>query len=781
MYEQLIIAEKPSMGRNIAQVLFKSNKEKDGYIECEGGRFAVTWTIGHLVELAYPEEYDEKYKTWRIEDLPIIPDKYKLVVSKSTSKQFYVIRELGKRANSIVNACDSGREGELIFFYTAVMAGLSNKPTKRLWTSSVTEEGIRNAYRSMQDAKEYKNLLNSAIVRSRADWLIGINATRAFTVKVGAGDLLPIGRVKAPVVAMIYDRCKAIEEFEKKTYYVIEAEFEQGEMRYKGLLEQKTFDEKQEGELIAEEVRYELGSIQKCESEIKKVYAPSLYNLTSLTSEANKKFGYSATEVLELAQYLYENKYITYPRTNSNYVTKNEISMMRRVFEVLSQSTYQPLFYKADIRYIDERNKRICNEKYVDDHHAILPTGNVPKKLGKKEKNIYELIVKRFVAQCYPPAEYLAHTIKTEVKGHVFHTSVRELKKIGWKALYGEDEHDEDVIKTPFHIKDHEPVRCVECETVKKVTQPPKPYTEGSLIVAMETAGKELEDPKLREAMKDAGLGTPATRAPIIESVKKDGYVKLEGKSLYITDKGRFLIETLRKTKIKGLTSAEYTGGWERRLNQISKGEFSSKKFLEHTEKFTEMIVEEAGKQNLAIYKPSIAECPACKVGQIVANRNVFGCTRWKDGCEFKIWKRTFGRELKDQEVNELITKGETPELVFVSKNKKKYKAKLILVDRKTGEVKLEFSNQKIELGTCLKCKKGKIVDRGKFLGCSMYPDCNFTFSKTIKSKSISHEQLAKLFTQGQTDIIEGFIQDDGTCFSARIVLSEGKFLFSKT
>ncbi|MCA1064483.1 DNA topoisomerase 3 (plasmid) [Rossellomorea sp. AcN35-11] len=788
MYEELIIAEKPSVGSSIAKSLFKDIKRKDGYLECEGGRYAVTWAFGHLVGLAYPEAYDEKYKKWKIEDLPIIPEKHKLTRNKGASKQVSLIEKLGKDSKTVVNACDSGREGELIFHRTALTTGLYKKPIKRLWTSSVTEAAIKKAYDNLKDAKEYRNLLNSAVVRSEADWLIGINATMAFTVQVGAGDTVNIGRVKVPVVSMVYDRCKAVEDFVKKTYYVVESNFEQGDSKYKGVLEQEPFESPDRAEEIAEQVRYEHGKIVSYETEPKKVYAPKLYNLTSLTSEANRKFGYSASEVLKIAQSLYENKKcITYPRTGSNYVTPEEIPFMRNVFEVLKGSEYSSAMEKADMKFIDEKNNKICNEKYVDDHHAILPTEKVPEDLDKKESNVYNLVVMRFIAQCFPPAEYLKHVIKTEVNGHSFHTSFKELKSLGWKindenkGKEDEEKEEEEVRTEAFSINENDSVHCTESSSVEKETSPPKLFTEGHLMTAMEVAGKSLEDEQLREAMKDSGIGTPATRASTIDGVIDAKYIKLKGKSLHVTEKGRALIDMLRQTKLSSLTSPEYTGKWEKKLNEISRGEYDHQKFLEFVKKFTALVVEEAAKQEVQVKNKveKIADCPGCGEGIIVEGKKSFGCSRWKEGCNYKIWKNQFNKTINSKHAKSLIEKGKTDILTFTSKKKKsKYSACLIMKDLEKAVIEMEFVNK--TYGPCLKCEEGKMTDRGKFMGCSSYPECDFTFSKTIKSKEIPIKQLEKLFTNNETDMIEGFVLGDKGEVSAKLYFKDGKLKMKK-
>lgn len=735
----LVIAEKPDMGRTIAAVIEPRAKNNRSYIE--GDRYIITWAIGHLLGLAEPDAYDEKYKRWNFGDLPILPDRFKIVPNPKTKEQLKTIGELAKRCGEIVNACDAGREGQYIFALIQQQLKLT-QPVKRLWISDLTAESISNGFTHLHDSSDFENLTLAARARSEADWLVGMNASRAFTTKHRT--LLSVGRVQTPVLALIYDRQKEIESFDSLTYYEIKAEFQQDERKYTGTWQGDRLTDKEKAAAIADRVRGRQGRISEYEVKDTREYPFKLYDLTLLQREANAKYGHSAKKTLDIAQALYEkHKVITYPRTSSNYVTEQNIDGMHKTLHMLKSSTYKELADGANPGIVNVNNKSVCNPARVEDHHAILPTLRRPGTLSKEEQQIYDLVVRRFLSHFYPPAEYKQHTVITEVESEFFKTNVKELRFLGWKVcLPGEesgkssprgkkqDEEDdpEELVSEPFSIDKDRPVQCVSSEAKEKATQPPKAYTEGTLLKAMESAGKQLENEELRDAMKDAGLGTPATRAATIERLKKVGYITMQGKRITVTQKGRTAIELIRHAGVELLTSPEMTGQWERRLHQISKGEAERDKFMDNVKRFTVSIIEKVRTQpkaDAALFgsaeeekakrgsrssskkkatregAPSplnggasslqpLGPCPreGCG-GQLIEGKKGYGCTHYKQGCGFVIWKEFAGKQISQTMLQSMLGKGQTQLLTF-KQNDADFKARILLSDRNTGKLELQ-------------------------------------------------------------------------------------------
>ncbi|WP_145047158.1 type IA DNA topoisomerase [Paenibacillus xylanexedens] len=773
----LVIAEKPDMGRTIAAVIEPKAKNNRNFLE--GEHYIITWAIGHLLGLAEPDAYDTKYKRWNIADLPIIPDQFKIVPNPKTKDQLKIIGELSKRASAIVNACDAGREGQYIFALIQQQLKL-RQPVKRLWISDLTAASIQKGFDGLKDASEFENLTHAARARSEADWLIGMNASRAFTTRHNA--LLSVGRVQTPVLALIYDREIEIEAFQSQTFYEVAAWFRQEGVEYRGLRQGDKLTDSEAAEAIAASVKGKTGRITKYEAKQTKEYPYRLYDLTLLQREANAKFGYGAKKTLDIAQALYEkHKVISYPRTNSNYVTEQNIEGMHKTLNLLKNGTYSELAQGAKPELVHKNNKGVCNPSRVEDHHAILPTLKRPGTLSKDEQNIYDLIVRRFLSHFYPPAEYKQHTVLTEVEQHQFKTSVKELLSLGWKVVLSssdqeqsgsgkkkskkngnEEEEAEEWTDKSFSVQPELPVQCTKSEFKEKATQPPKSYTEGTLLKAMESAGKQIENEELRDAMKDSGLGTPATRAATIERLKNVGYITMQGKKMQLTLKGRTAIELIRRAGVDLLTSPEMTGQWERRLYQISKGEAGQDKFMENVKKFTMSIIDKVKvqapapadafgedargsrgkgkgasskgnsaktstrtaasssastsrsssgasgnarsatgtaaktKTTVAVSNPSgarelLAPCPApgC-TGQIIEGKKGYGCTRFKEGCGFVIWKEYIGKKITSTMLKSLIDKGSTQVLAFKRKDGSTVKARIVLQDRLTGKLTAE-------------------------------------------------------------------------------------------
>lgn len=744
----LVIAEKPDMGRTIAAVIEPKAKNNRSYLE--GERYIITWAIGHLLGLAEPDAYDDKYKRWNFGDLPILPEQFKIVPNPRTKDQLKTIDELAKRCSALVNACDAGREGQYIFALIQQQLKLT-QPVKRLWISDLTAESIAKGFAELREGREFENLTLAASARSEADWLVGMNASRAFTTKHRT--LLSVGRVQTPVLALIYDRQREIESFDSLTYYEIKAEFKQDAREYSGAWQGERLTDAEKAAGIAEKVRGKPGKITDYEVKDTREYPYKLYDLTLLQRDANAKFGYSAKKTLDLAQALYEkHKVITYPRTSSNYVNEQNIEGMHKALQMLKSTAYRELAEQGKPALVHAGNKSVCNPSKVEDHHAILPTLRRAGALGKEEQQIYDLIVRRFLSHFYPPAEYKQHTVWTEVESEMFKTNVKELLSLGWKVCMPNDdssakssgrgkkqedeEEAEELVSEPFAVEPSAPVICTAAEAKEKATQPPKAYTEGTLLKAMESAGKQLENEELREVMKEAGLGTPATRAATIERLKKVGYITMQGKRITVTQKGRTAIELIRHAGVELLTSPEMTGQWERRLHQISKGEAAREKFMDNVKRFTISIIEKvrtqpkaeasrfepgeekgpgrsrgkaagSGGRRTSTEKKSeakaatgsssgsgsmqpLADCPrqGCG-GQLIEGKKGYGCTHYKQGCGFVIWKDFSGKKISHAMLKTLLEKGQTQLLAFKDGDRS-YKARIVLNDPNTGRLELQ-------------------------------------------------------------------------------------------
>lgn len=750
----LVIAEKPDMGRNIAAVIEPRAKNNRTYLE--GEQYIITWAIGHLVGLAEPDAYDPKYKRWNLRDLPIIPEQFKIIPNPKTKDQLKVIGEVAKRCSHIVNACDAGREGQYIFALIQQQLKLK-QPVKRLWISDLTPESIGRGFAELKDGVEFENLTQAARARSEADWLIGMNASRAFTTRHQT--LLSVGRVQTPVLALIFDRQKEIEAFESQTFYDVKALFKQDQLEYAGTWQGERLTSQEKAETIAAKVRGKNGTITKYEVKETKEYPFKLYDLTLLQREANAKYGYSAKKTLDLAQALYErHKVISYPRTNSNYVNEQNIEGMHKALHMLKSTSYASMAAGADPNRVHVNNKAVCNPQRVEDHHAILPTLKRPGTLSKEEQHIYDLVITRFLSHFYPPAMYKQHTVLTEVEGETFKTGIKELLSLGWKVLISQDtekkksksskkgkedeeEENQEWNDRSFDLTPDKPVQCKKSEVKEKATQPPKSYTEGTLLKAMESAGKSIEDEALRDAMKDSGLGTPATRAATIERLKKVGYITMQGKKITVTQKGRTAVELIRHAGVELLASPEMTGQWERRLHQISKGEASADVFMQNVQKFTVSIINKVSSQRPApsslfggdedkskgrgkrsaskaapapkakgerTSKPTPKSAPAASNeapsvrsplgrcprpgcdGHIIEGRKGYGCANFKTGCSYVIWKEFAGKQISHAMLKSLLLQGKTQVLSFKNEDGSTYKGRLVLAAGGNGQLSVQ-------------------------------------------------------------------------------------------
>jgi DNA topoisomerase-3 len=702
----LVIAEKPSVGRDLAGALPGTFAKHDTHLESED--YVVTWAIGHLVGLAPPEDYDPKLKKWRFADLPIVPEQFRLIPNDDKAKkQLRAIHKLLKdpKIDRIVNACDAGREGELIFAYVYETSGVK-KPVQRLWLNSMTKKAIQEAFEHLRPGEEMKLLEASARSRSEADWLVGMNATRAASIRLRAAfsGAVSLGRVQTPTLALVARREKEIRAFVPEPYWLVEAAFEAtGERAYRGrYLGGKRIKEDEAAAIVAD-VDGKSGEITSLEKKEEREQAPLLYDLTSLQRHANTLYGFSARRTLGAAQRLYEeHKAITYPRTNSRFLTGELIGEIKPTASLVGKHAE----YAKAADYVVGLDKlplgRVVNDKKVEDHHAIIPTRSQHDvaKMGDDERRIYDLVAKRFLAIFHPEAVYERTRVETTVESHVFRTSGRVLLQAGWKGVYGEEAQSPDAADDSGGdqllpaLEQGETVETTSVESIRKETQPPRRFTDASLLAAMETAGKDIQEAELREAMKDSGIGTPATRAAIIERLIDVGYIEREGRALHATDKGVQVIDLLGEHP---LTSPELTGSWEHRLGLIEQGQQQRADFMADIEKFTTETVQQLDQlKGVKIERANLGPCPVCG-RDVIENRKGYSCWSKDDpGCGFVIWKQKAGKTLPASVVKELMETGKTEKPVngFKSRAGRAFRAKLKLVQNEEGKWRVDFDEE---------------------------------------------------------------------------------------
>lgn len=687
---KLIIAEKPSVARDIAAVL-GSVTRKEGYMEAGG--YTVTYALGHLVGLADADAYNPNFKQWNMEHLPILPNPFQLQVLSSSKTQYNVINKLLKQASEVIVATDAGREGQLIYEFIAQKSNYTG-PAKRLWLSSMTEEAIREAFKHLRDNNFYKNLAAAAMSRSEADWIVGINATRAITLKGKAK--LSLGRVQTPTLAMIVERDHAIANFKPTPYCEVQAHFlhANGEYQGKWFREKETrFATRQQAEAIVAKIQGQPATILSVEQVPKTEAQPQLFDLTSLQRKANQLYGFSAKKTLDLAQALYEtHKVLTYPRTDSRYISGDIVPTLPPRMKAAA-SLFPDL-----VQHLSSANpyppKRVVDDSKVSDHHAIIPTDKKPGTLTEDERKIYELVARYTLAALLPPAKWESTTIITEVAAEQFKTLGRVLIHAGWRVAIQEPKQQEDENEEAEYeatlpaVTQGDAVRLKSAEALSKQTKPPAYYNEASLLLAMEQAGKSIEDEELAEAMKERGLGTPATRASIIEKLKRDNYIEMKGKQIRASDTGKALIAAVT---IPVLKSPELTGEWESKLKQMEQGKYERQQFIGEIETFVRTIIGEIQKVSISVppaQVQTLGECPKCH-SPIKEGTKAYGCTGWKKGCDFKIWKEISGHKMTVAQVNELLTKGTTKKLKFKSKAGKDFDAKLKL--KTDGTIEFDF------------------------------------------------------------------------------------------
>ena len=617
MAKTLVLAEKPSVGRDIAKVL-KCNQKRNGYLE--GDKYIVTWALGHLVTLADPETYNKKYASWNMEDLPMLPKELTPVVIKKTSRQFNAVKSqmLRKDVSEIVIATDAGREGELVARWIIEKVGV-NKPIKRLWISSVTDKAIRDGFKNLKSGKAYENLYHSAVARSEADWVVGINATRALTCKYNAQ--LSSGRVQSPTLEMIRQREEEIQKFRPKEYYGVNVDT--GELKFtwqeKGSNNTRTFDRKKAKETV-KKIDGKDGKVVNVDKTFKKTYPPKLYDLTDLQRDANKIFNYSAKETLNIMQKLYErHKILTYPRTDSRYLTADVVDTLKDRLKAVSIDKYARPAAKL-LRGNIRANKSFVDDSKVTDHHAIIPTEEIVflNKLSNDERKIYDLVVKRFLAVLYPPFEYEQTTVKVNIEGETFTARGKIVKSNGWKEVYkdvfsGEEDEDDISEQVLPNIEKGDKIKVKSVYETSGKTRPPARFNEGTLLSAMENPAKYMqsESKDLKKIIGETGgIGTVATRADIIDKLFNSFLIEKRGKDITITSKGSQLLDLVPED----LKSPALTAEWEQKLTLIEKGKLDKNTFINEMKDYSREIVKEIKKSDKQFKHDNMTrnKCPEC-------------------------------------------------------------------------------------------------------------------------------------------------------------------------
>ncbi|WP_429472951.1 DNA topoisomerase III [Paraburkholderia sp. WSM4175] len=813
MSKALIIAEKPSVANDIARALGGFTKHDEYY---ESDDYVISSAVGHLLEIAAPDDYEVKRGKWSFANLPVIPPHFDLNPIAKSESRLKVLTKLMKRKDidRLINACDAGREGELIFRLIAQHAK-AKQPVQRLWLQSMTAGSIRDGFARLRSDEEMQPLADAARCRSEADWLVGINGTRAMTAfnsKGGGFFLTTVGRVQTPTLSIVVEREEKIRRFVPRDYWEVKAEFVCAAGFYEGRwfdpkFKRDEFDpEKRDSRLwalptaetIVAACRGQLGTVTE-ESKPSTQLSPALFDLTSLQREANGRFGFSAKNTLGLAQALYEkHKVLTYPRTDARALPEDYLDTVKQTLGMLKESNnYLPFAKQVLDKGWVKPNKRIFDNSKISDHFAIIPTLQAPKNLSEPEQKLYDLVVKRFLAVFFPAAESRVTTRITEVVGHHFKTEGKVLVEPGWLQIYGRETSGDDANLVP--VQKDEKVKTDKIAAQQLITKPPARYNEATLLSAMEGAGKLVEDDELREAMAAKGLGTPATRAAIIEGLLTEKYLIREGRDLIPTAKAFQLMTLLRGLGVKELTAPELTGEWEYKLSQMERGNLPRDAFMQEIARMTQTIVKRAKEYDSDTipgdYATLQTPCPNCG-GQIKENYRRFACSK----CEFSISKIPGGRQFEIAEVEELLqNKTIGPLSGFRSKMGRPFSAILKLsLDDEIKNYKLEFDfgqdaagedgeppdfSDQQPVGACPKCQ-GRVFEHGMSYVCENSvanpKSCDFRSGKVILQQEIAREQMAKLLEEGRTDLLTNFKSSrTGRNFKAFLVKqNDGKIGF---
>ena len=774
---KVCIAEKPSVAREIANIL-GANTKRDGYFE--GNGYAVTYTFGHLCTLLEPKDYKPHWKSWDLNNLPMLPEKFETKVTSNDGiqKQFDIVKSLFDKATVVINCGDAGQEGELIQRWVINQCNYTGE-VQRLWISSLTEEAIKDGFKNLQTSKKYDNLYYAGFSRAIGDWLLGLNATRLYTVKFGGyKQVLSVGRVQTPTLAMLVNRFKEIENFKPQPYWELQTTYRNTNFNY----EDGRFLKKEDGEALANKVKeadFEIVSVTKKKG---KEYAPKLFDLTGLQVYCNNKFGFSADETLKMVQKLYEMKVVTYPRVDTTFLPND---VYPKVAGILGKLTNYSKLTQPLLGAKIKKSKRVFDDKKVTDHHAIIPTG-MQTNLQYNQQQVYDIITKRFIAVFYPDSDVSNTSVIGKAADVPFKTTGKEIISKGWRVVF---ETEESAIKKelteqmtlPSFEKEekgpHEP------SFLEKETKPPRNFTEASLLRAMETAGKQVDDDEMRELMKENGIGRPSTRASIIETLFRRKYIERKKKLVLPTQTGMQLIDLIDNELLK---SAELTGRWEKRLKEIERGEFNAGTFIKNMKGMVDELVYEvrSNKSKVRIShqtasvstskveksakkKPKSKKevagkaCPKCNNGQLLKGSSAFGCSEYNKTCDFIMPFEFLGKKISENQLIRILDKKSTTNLKGFTTEVGKieglirfdehFKFKLEPKKAVTSNA-VEKSQQKDPI-ICPKCKKGTVLKGNSAYGCSEYKaGCDFVFTfdnikKIANGKPLTKDLVLKIIS----------------------------------
>ncbi len=753
---KVCIAEKPSVAREIASVI-GANTKRDGFFE--GNGYAVTYTFGHLCTLKEPSDYKPYWKSWDLNNLPMLPEKFetKVVSNSGIQKQFKIVKALFEKAEMVINCGDAGQEGELIQRWVMNEANYKGE-VQRLWISSLTTEAIKEGFENLKPASDYDNLYYAGFSRAIGDWLLGINATRLYTVKHGGyKQVLSVGRVQTPTLAMVVNRFKDIENFKPQPYWELQTLYRDTLFSY----EEGRFFKQEDGEVLANKVKdsdFEIASITKKKG---KEYAPKLFDLTGLQVYCNTKFGFSADETLKIVQGLYERKVVTYPRVDTTFLPNDIYPKVAGILKKLTSYSEltQPILEKKI-----KKSAKVFNDKKVTDHHAIIPTG-IETHLQPNDAKVYDIIVRRFIAVFYDDCSVANTTVIGKAADVAFKTKGKEILDKGWRVVFeistAVGSSSGDKLLPAFEKGEkgpHEP------SFLEKETKPPNQYTEASLLRAMETAGKQVDDEDLRELMKENGIGRPSTRANIIETLFKRKYIERNKKQVLPTVTGIQLIDTIQNDLLK---SAELTGSWEKQLKDIEKGDFSAGAFIKNMKRMVDVLVyevrTEAKRANIS-YATTVKNtkaktkkmevagitaeaCPKCKEGRILKGKSAYGCSAYKSGCDFVMPFAYAKKKISEKQYLRLLKKGATVNLKGFKTDTGTLEGTLSFDD--AFQLKLIPKNTPVKSESkelsCPKCKKGTIVKGKTAYGCTEYKSgCDFKVAFDVVRAKIGEQKPTK-------------------------------------
>ena len=765
---KVCIAEKPSVAREIANIL-GANTKRDGYYE--GNGYAVTYTFGHLCTLLEPKDYKPHWKSWDLNNLPMLPERFdtKVTSNEGIKKQFNIVKSLFDKAAVVINCGDAGTEGELIQRWVINQCGYKGE-VQRLWISSLTEEAIKEGFKNLKPAEQYDNLYYAGFSRAIGDWLLGLNATRLYTVKYGGyKQVLSVGRVQTPTLAMLVNRFVEIQNFKPQPYWELQTTYRNTLFNY----EDGRFLKQEDGQVLANKVKesdFEIVSVTKKKG---KEYAPKLFDLTGLQVYCNNKFGFSADETLKIVQKLYEMKVVTYPRVDTTFLPND---VYPKIAGILSKLTNYSALTQPLLGDKIKKSKRVFDDKKVTDHHAIIPTG-IQGNLQYNQQQVYDIITRRFIGVFYPDSDVSNTSVIGKAADVPFKTTGKEILTKGWRVAFETEESKikkelNEQMTLPAFVKGekgtHEP------SFLEKETKPPRNFTEASLLRAMETAGKQVDDGEMRELMKENGIGRPSTRASIIETLFRRKYIERKKKLVLPTETGIALINLIDNELLK---SAELTGRWEKRLKEIERGEFNAGTFINNMKKMVDELVYEvrANKTSKRISAVSSIEtkqsvqtktktkskkevvgktCPKCKKGSLIKGSTAFGCSEYKNNCDLKIPFEIYGKKVSENQIIRLVDKGCTTNLKGFTTDSGKVEG-LIRFDENFSlklEPKKVIEKQSDKI-TCPKCKKGTILKGKTAYGCSDYKTgCDFIFTfdtikKIANGKPLTKELVLKIIS----------------------------------